>query len=168
MKQPASSMAFREQLSNEQYLTFNPGLIIGGSDVNYDEAAQRGSSSGKSNIISPRTVLMGDLRFLTEAQKEKARETMRQIVSQNLAGTRATINFKDNIPSMPPTPGNDSLVTVLNDISNALGYGEVKAGNPGSRGAGDISYVAAYLNCLGRAWGTGQRISCTGRNDQPV
>ena len=39
------------------------------------------------------------------------------------------ISFKDGIPSMPPTPGNEALVNVLSDISMALNYGEVKAGN---------------------------------------
>lgn len=139
---------FREKLSKEQYLTFNPGLFIGGSEVNYDAAAQKGDASGKTNIISPKTVVLGDLRFLTEEQKEKARDTMRQIVSQNLAGSKASIIFTDGIPSMPPTPGNEALVKIVNDVSMALGFGEVKAGNPGSRGAGDISYVASYLDCL--------------------
>lgn len=49
---------------------------------------------------------------------------------------------------MPPTSGNEALVKVVNDVSRAIGFGAVKAGNPGSRGAGDISYVAAYLDCL--------------------
>ncbi len=139
---------FREKLSKEQYLTFNPGLIIGGSEVQYDTAAQQGKVLGKTNIISPKTVVIGDLRFLTEKQKEKARSTMREIVSRNLPGTKASIQFKDGIPSMPPTAGNEALVKTLNDISKAMGYGEVKAGDPGSRGAGDISYVANYLDCL--------------------
>ena len=139
---------FREKLSNEQFLTFNPGLIIGGSEVQYDTAAQQGEVLGKTNIISPKTVVIGDLRFLTETQKEKTRTAMREIVSQNLPGTKASIHFKDGIPSMPPTSGNEALVKTLNEISKALGYGEVKAGDPGSRGAGDISYVANYLNCL--------------------
>ena len=56
----------------------------------------------------------------------------------------------DGIPSMTPTLGNAALVKQLNDISVALKYGEVNAGNPGSRGAGDISYVANYLDCLHR------------------
>ena len=73
---------------------------------------------------------------------------MRQIVSQHLAGSKATIRFKDGIPSMPPTPGNAALVKVISDVSMTLGYGKVKAGDPGSRGAGDISYVANYLDCL--------------------
>jgi glutamate carboxypeptidase len=139
---------FREKLGKEQYLTFNPGLIIGGSEVNYDSTAQRGIVSGKTNIISPKTVVIGDLRFLSEGQKENARTLMRQIVSKNLPGTKATIQFKDGIPSMPPTAGNQALVKTVSDISRAMGYGEVKAGDPGSRGAGDISYVAEYLDCL--------------------
>lgn len=139
---------FREKLGNEQYLTFNPGLFLGGSEVNYNDAVQKGEASGKTNIISPKTVVIGDLRFLTEEQKEKARENMRQIVAKNLANSKATISFKDGIPSMPPTAGNEALVKAVNDVSVALGYGEVKAGNPGARGAGDISYVAKYLDCL--------------------
>ena len=139
---------FREKLSSEPFLTFNPGLFIGGSEVNVNKSAQRGDASGKTNIISPKTVVMGDLRFLSEKQKENARAAMRQIVSQNLSGTKATITFSDGIPSMPPTEGNNAFVKVVSQVSTALGYGEVVAGDPGSRGAGDISYVAEYLDCL--------------------
>jgi glutamate carboxypeptidase len=140
--------SFREKLSTEPFLTFNPALFIGGSDVQFDEHAQKGTVSAKTNIISPKTIVIGDLRFLTEQQKENARDTMRMIVSQHLPGTNATISFKDGIPSMPPTPGNDSLVKVASAVSVALGYGSVVAGDPGQRGAGDISYIANYLNCL--------------------
>ena len=139
---------FRERLGNEQYLTFNPGLFIGGSDVSYNDEEQKGEASGKTNIVSPKTVVIGDLRFLTEEQKEKARGDMRQIVSKNLANSKASISFKDGIPSMPPTTGNEALVKTVSAVSVAMGYGEVKAGNPGSRGAGDISYIAKYLDCL--------------------
>ncbi|MBL7817056.1 MAG: M20/M25/M40 family metallo-hydrolase [Saprospiraceae bacterium] len=139
---------FRETLSTQPYLTFNPGLFLGGSEVNYHEHSQSGEAAGKTNIISPKTVVLGDLRFLSEEQKEKARDTMRQIVARNLAGTKASISFQDGIPSMPPTKGNENLAQWVNQVSLDLGYGEVKAGNPGSRGAGDISYVAQYLDCL--------------------
>ena len=139
---------FRLKLGTEKYLTFNPGLFIGGSEVNYDDAAQKGDVSGKTNIISPKTVVIGDLRSISEPQKDKARENMRKIVAKHLANSKATITFKEGIPSMPPTKGNEALVRVVNDVSKAIGYGEVKAGDPGSRGAGDISYVAAYLDCL--------------------
>lgn len=118
---------FREKLGKEKYLTFNPGLFIGGSEVIYNDASQSGNASGKTNIISPKTVVIGDLRFLSPLQKEKAREAMRQIVSKNLSGAKATISFKDGIPSMPPTAGNNALVKVVSDVSIAMGLGKVKA-----------------------------------------
>ena len=140
--------SFRERLSKEQYLTFNPGLIVGGSEVQYNEEEQQGRVSGKTNIISPRTFANGDLRFISEQQKENARSVMREIVAQSLPGTKATIRFVDGIPSMPPTEGNTQLAAQLSEVSQALGLGKVEPGNPGSRGAGDISYVAKYLDCL--------------------
>lgn len=140
--------SFRETLSKEQYLTFNPGIFIGGSEVNANFEQQRGEASGKTNIISPKTFVNGDLRFLTEEQKIKARNTMRRIVSESLPGAKASISFQDGIPSMAPTKGNEALATILSKTSEDMGLGKVVPGNPGSRGAGDISYVAAYADCL--------------------
>lgn len=140
--------SFRETLSKEQYLTFNPGLFMGGSELTYQDAAQSGTVSGKTNIISPKTVVIGDLRFISETQKEAARNTMRQIVGQSLPGTKASIRFSDGIPAMSPTEGNAKLAVQLSAVSEAMGLGKVNPGNPGSRGAGDISYVAQYVDCL--------------------
>jgi glutamate carboxypeptidase len=139
---------FREELAGEQYLTFNPGQFIGGSDILYNPDTGEGEALGKTNIVAREAFVTGDLRFLGEPQKEAAREKMKQIVSQNLNGTTAEIKFQDGIPSMPPTPGNYALVDVLSKVSVDMGFGEVKAGDPGSRGAGDISYVADYLDCI--------------------
>lgn len=140
--------SFRETLSQEQYLTFNPGLIVGGSEVMYDQAKARGEVVGKTNIIAPTAAVAGDLRFLTEAQKEAARAKMRAIVARNLAGTKAEITFTDGIPGMAPTPGNQKLADLADQASRDLGFGPVVAGDPGARGAGDVSYVAQYLDCL--------------------
>ena len=139
---------FREKLGNEKYLTFNPGQIVGGSFVNYDETEAKGISLGKTNIVAKRTIVTGDLRFLTENQKIVARKKMQEIVRRNLNQTTAQIKFKDGIPSMPPTEGNRSIMKVLSQVSVDLGMGAVKEGDPGSRGAGDISYIANYLDCL--------------------
>ena len=134
---------FREKLSQEKYLTFNPGLIMGGSESDLSKIA-----IGKDNIISPRVTVSGDLRFLTETQKENARVKMKEIVSQNLNKTKAEIIFQDGIPPMEPTPENEKILAALNQVSLDLGFGEVNAGDPGSRGAGDISYIAKYVACL--------------------
>jgi glutamate carboxypeptidase len=139
---------FREILSTEKYLTFNPGIIIGGSDITYNAATSKGAAIAKTNIISPAVTVTGDLRFLTEAQKDRARVKMREIVAQNLAQTSAKISFVDGIPSMAPTEGNNQVLSVINSISMDMGAGATVAGDPGSRGAGDISYVAAYVDCI--------------------
>lgn len=140
--------AFRVQLSTEKYLTFNPGLIVGGSDVNYDETKAKGEAIGKTNIISPAVTVTGDLRFLTEAQKLAARDKMRAIVATSLSGTKSTISFTDGIPSMAPTDGNNRILKLIDSVSQAMGIGSTIAGDPGSRGAGDISYIAQYLDCV--------------------
>ncbi len=139
---------FRETLSTEKYLTFNPGIIIGGSDIEYNEATSKGAAIAKTNIISPAVTVTGDLRFLTEDQKDRARAKMREIVGQNLAQTSAKISFVDGIPSMAPTEGNNKVLGLINSISMDMGVGATVAGDPGSRGAGDISYVAAYVDCI--------------------
>ena len=53
---------FREQLGTEPYLTFNPGLILGGSDISLDAQGAKGTAAGKTNIISPTAKVAGDLR----------------------------------------------------------------------------------------------------------
>jgi glutamate carboxypeptidase len=139
---------FRVQLSTEKYLTFNPGVFIGGSEMNYDETKATGTAIGKTNIISPEVTVTGDLRFLTEEQKINARKKMQAIVDQSLAGTKATIHFEDGIPSMAPTDGNNKVLEVISGVTQAMGVGPTIAGDPGSRGAGDISYIAAYVDCI--------------------
>lgn len=138
--------SFREELSTEKYLTFNPGIIVGGSEMSYNEKTAKGEALGKTNIISPAVVVTGDLRFLTEKQKIAAREKMTAITQRNLGGTSATISFKDGIPAMEPTEGNDAIRKIVSEVTMSMGLGPTAAGDPGSRGAGDISYVAKYLS----------------------
>ena len=73
---------------------------------------------------------------------------MKSIVAQNLTGSKAQISFENGIPAMEPTEGNNKLLRVIDSISRAMRLGETRAGDPGSRGAGDISYVAKYLDCI--------------------
>jgi len=140
--------SFREQLSTEKYLTFNPGFFVGGSGITVDAQDARGEAMGKTNIISPAAHVTGDLRFLTQSQLDAAREKMRAIVAASLPGTHATIRFSDGLAAMEPTPGNLRLVEQLNKTTLDLGIGPTVAGDPGARGAGDISDIAKYLDCL--------------------
>jgi glutamate carboxypeptidase len=132
----------------EQYLTFSPGIILGGTQVMMDSTGTEGTVSGKTNIVPNTTIVKGDLRFISEEQKNKARERMRTIVKESLPQTEAQITFTDGIPAMSPTQGNLNVLNLLSKVSQDLGQGEVKAYDPGLRGAGDISFVAQYLDCL--------------------
>ena len=139
---------FRTQLKDEKYLTFNPGLISGGSEIRLDPANARMEAIGKTNIISPAAIVAGDLRFISEAQRDRAREKMKAIAAQNLNGTSATISFTDGLPAMEPTQGNYNLVKYLDRITRDMGIGATNAGDPGARGAGDISDIAKYVDSL--------------------
>ncbi len=138
---------FRTELGNIQYLTFNPGLIAGGTEMKINPGEVQ--AFGKTNIISPSAVVYGDLRYISAKQEDTARIRMRKIVGENnLVQTAAKISFEEGIPAMEPTPGNYALKDLLSKVSVDMGIGPTLAGDPGKRGAGDISYVAAYLDCL--------------------
>ncbi len=136
---------FRRELSGDPTLTFNPGLVAGGTTVQRDSSGTTLIAAGKTNIISPTTLVQGDLRFLRESQKDSARARMRAIVAQHLPGTDAEITFRDSYPAMPPTAAGAQLLTQFDAVSRSLGYGPVEGDPPESRGAGDVSFVAPHL-----------------------
>lgn len=139
---------FYEEVRGEEFLTFNPGVLMGGTFTEYDPLKSGGTAFGKTNVVAQTAQVKGGLRFISEAQKEKAREKMRAIVAENLPGTTAEISFTDSYPAMGPTEGNHALLDLLNQVSLDLGQGEVLAYDPGKRGAADTSFVAEYVDCL--------------------
>ncbi|MBV1909015.1 MAG: M20/M25/M40 family metallo-hydrolase [Kangiellaceae bacterium] len=136
---------FRTKLSTVPNLTFNPGVIVGGTDVEYDKAAANGTAFGKANVIAQSTTVNGDIRALSPQQLKKAKAVMKKIISQNLAETSAEIEFFDGYPPMAPNDGNRQLLASYNDASIDLGYGKVLAVDPRKAGAADISFVANHV-----------------------
>ncbi|MGL5741625.1 MAG: M20/M25/M40 family metallo-hydrolase [Legionella sp.] len=136
----------RTQLAGERFLSFSPGLILGGTAVNYDPNNARGYAFGKGNVIARTAMANGDLRFITEEQKRTAQKKITAIVAKHLPGTTASITFQEGIPSMPPTLANETLLKKYSEVSEDLGYGLVKRLDPGLRGAGDISHISAMVH----------------------
>lgn len=132
-------------LSNEPNLTFNPGVILGGTDVAHDENTNGGHAFGKNNVVARDAVVTGDIRAMTPGQLEKAREVMKKIASNHLPQTKAELVFNDRYPPLPPTDGNYELLAYFNRVSKDLGYGEVRAVNPRDAGAADISFTSGYV-----------------------
>lgn len=136
---------FYEKVRGEKYLTFNPGVILGGSDVNYDRDANKGDAFGKTNVVAQKVIIDGGLRFISEEQKERAREKMRKIVAKHLPLTGAEIDFEDSYPAMAPTRGNEALLGFYSGVTTDLGYGPVVGNDPAARGAADISFAAPHV-----------------------
>ena len=92
--------AFRETLGGEAHLTFNPGVILGGTAADLDVALARGTASGKENVIAAQAVVMGDLRALSAVQFDSATARMREIVAKSLPHAESTLTFDEGYP--PP------------------------------------------------------------------
>ncbi|MBA4122133.1 MAG: M20/M25/M40 family metallo-hydrolase [Acidobacteria bacterium] len=151
---------FYETLHNEKYLTFNPSVMAGGTEV--EISGGNITTQGKSNVVAAKAIVRGDLRFINEEQKEAARAKMREIVAKSLPGASAKITFSDGIPAMPPTTGNYALLKQLDVVSQDLDFGKIEALDPGERGAGDISYIAHLLPSLDGLGATGRNAHARG------
>lgn len=139
--------AFQEQL-REPELTFNAATIVGGTSAAWDDGQSQGTAFGKSNVIPRDAIVHGDLRYLTAEQGARARERIQAIVEQSLPGTRARISFHESYPPMAPTPGNMRLLARYSQASEDAGLGTVAAFPPGQRGAGDVQFVAPFIDSL--------------------
>lgn len=141
--------AFRRELP-EPNLTYNVGVIAGGTPAEIDPDGFRVEASGKTNIVAETAVARGDLRTLTPEQDARVRARMAEIVTQVLPRTTAELVFaEDGYPPMAPTPGNTALLERLNEVNRDLGLPEMAPFDPARRGAADSGFVAADVDTLG-------------------
>jgi glutamate carboxypeptidase len=144
---------FYEELAGEPNLTFNPGVVVGGTTVTFDVPQARGTAFGKNNVVAGDVRLAGDLRTLSPEQLASAQERMRRIVAAHLPGTSAELTFAEGYPPMAPTDANRALLAKLDQASRDLGLGPVTAVDPRRAGAADVSFVSgivpAILDALG-------------------
>jgi glutamate carboxypeptidase len=142
------SDAFRRELP-EPNLTYNVGVIAGGTPAQIDAQGLNVTASGKTNIIAEAAVARGDLRVLTADQQVRIRARMQEIVAQHLPHTSAELVFAEGgYPPMAPTAGNRALLTALNGVNRALGLAPMAEYDPARRGAADSAFVAADVDTL--------------------
>lgn len=140
---------FRRELP-EPNLTYNVGLILGGSGATLNDGDTGGAAVGKPNVIASEAVARGDIRTLSSEQEARVRDRMRAIVARHLSRTDAAIAFADDgYPPMAPTEGNRALLAKLNAVNETLGLAAMPEGDPANRGAGDISFVAFIDGLVG-------------------
>ena len=137
--------AFREKLSTEPHLTFNPGTIVGGTSVEHDPVQTNGTAFGKTNVIAEHAIVQGDMRTLSPEQLAGAKKAMEAIVKTSLPHTQSTITFEDGYPPLAPTDGNRKLLAMYDKASQDVGAGAVSAVDPDRAGAADVSFVATEV-----------------------
>jgi glutamate carboxypeptidase len=162
---------FRIQLPEEN-LTFNIGMIVGGTAVHVDEAGNNATAMGKDNVIAPVAYASGDIRTISNQQTERVEKKMQEIVAHHLPKTTATIAFGEGYPAMPPTAQSRALLGILNQANASLGFKPMPELDPMKRGAGDISFVADFLPGLAGIGATGEGAHAPGEtidlSTQPI
>ena len=139
---------FRRELP-EPNLTYNIGVMAGGTPAAIDADGFRVTASGKTNIVASTAIARGDLRSLSAEQDARIRERMQAIVAQHLPHTNAELAFAaDGYPPMSPTEGNRALLASLNRTNRDLGLPEMPEYDPARRGAADSSFVANDVDTL--------------------
>jgi glutamate carboxypeptidase len=136
---------FHAALAGEPNLTFNPGVMVGGTTVELDVAQARGTAFGKNNVVAGEVRVAGDLRTLTPEQLARAQQRMQEVAAAHLPGTRAELTFAEGYPPMAPTEANRRLLARLDEVSRDLGFGPMTAVDPRRAGAADVSFVAALV-----------------------
>jgi glutamate carboxypeptidase len=136
--------AFRKEL-RESGLTYNVGLVLGGATATMNEKGTGGEATGKTNVVPPVAIALGDMRTLDNDQTARVEAKMQAIVRDHLSRTGATISFEEGYPAMPPTEAGHALVKQLNEVNATLGLPAMAEMDPMLRGAGDIAFVAPYV-----------------------
>ena len=140
---------FRRELP-EPNLTYNVGVIAGGTPAAIDAEGFSVTASGKTNIVASTAIARGDLRTLTPEQDERVRRRMLAIVDDHLPRTGAALEFGEGgYPPMAPSEGNRALLARLNAVNRDLGLPEMAEFDPARRGAADSGFVAGDVDTLG-------------------
>jgi glutamate carboxypeptidase len=162
---------FRTELP-EPYLTYNAGMIVGGTTIHVDEAGNNGTSTGKDNIIAPAAYASGDIRTISNEQTARVEKKMQEIVAKHLPKTSAAITFGEGYPAMAPTAESRALLGILNQVNASLGFKPMPELDPMKRGAGDISFVADMIPGLAGIGATGEGAHAPGEtidlSTQPI
>lgn len=135
---------FTNRVADLENFTFNPGLMLGGTEVDY-QGNSRGYAFGKTNVIAQTAMVQGGMRAMSPEQLAQAKDIMRSVLKDNFPHTQARIDFGTGYPPMAPRPENYDLLARYSSVSEDLGFGEVSAVNPRKAGAADISFTASHV-----------------------
>lgn len=137
--------SLKSQLVLLSGLTFNPGIVLGGTELNYDAAHSQGNTYGKANVIASRAMIEGDLRFVSGEQELQAQSIIRKEEETDRPHVVTKVKFVEGYPAMSDSIENRKLLQILSQVSKDLGGHSVSAVESTLRGAADISFAAPYV-----------------------
>lgn len=137
---------FRTALSGYGSLTFNPGMIVGGTESEYATESSTGRAFGKNNVIAKSAIVTGGLRASSPEELAHAKQVMKEITGKSLVHSEATLEIAEGYPPMAPRESNYQLLSLYSSVSQELGFGAVEAVNPRNAGAADISFTAEWVD----------------------
>ena len=147
--------AFRTELP-EPNLTFNVGMVQGGTIVHVDEAGNNGTVTGKDNVIAPAAYASGDIRTISNRADHphgKEDEGDRRKASAQNRGPRSASAKAIQLCRRRRKP---SAACKLNRANASLGFTAMPELDPMKRGAGDIAFVADIVPGLAGVGATGE------------
>ena len=139
--------AFRETLAGEPHLTFNPALMVGGTQggARSRAGARLGVRQGQRHP-GARDGVRRSSRAVEGAVRRgpQAHGSDRRVILARRRHT-ATITFDEGYPPLAPTDGNRTLLALYDQASRDVGAGPVSAVDPDRAGAADVSFVAGHV-----------------------
>jgi glutamate carboxypeptidase len=130
----------------EPNLTLSPGLVLGGTRVDWEPEASRGAAFGKENVVPETAFASGDLRAASPEQLERVKQRMHAAAAASLPGTGAELVIRDSYPPMAPGAGNRRLLEMFDAASRDLGTGPVAPADLLRLGAADVSFAAPWVS----------------------
>ena len=137
---------FYTRLSAEPYLTFNPGLALGGTLVKVDTTGTEGSASGKRNVSAEHMVVTGDLRSAVARARQGPAPCARDRVA-SLAQDPGRDLVRRRLPAHGADAGHRRLLAITTrpaaTSALAASWQWIRRA-----GAADVSFIASTVPML--------------------
>ena len=139
--------AFREKLAGEPHLTFNPGAIVGGTQVEFDTRAGPRARRSARTTSSPSTPWCRATcaRCRSEQFASARRSHAGDRRRRRCRTTLAEITFDDGYPPLAPTAGNRRCWRCTTRRAATSVPVPSTAVDPDTAGAADVSFVAEHV-----------------------
>ena len=124
---------FRQKLAGQEHLTFNPAVIVGGTQVTTTRRSHAARRSGRTMSFPRRRSSPATCARCRRSNSPRRSRRCRPSSRSRCRTRRRRSPSTRDIPPMAPTDGNRRLLALYDQASRDIGAGEVTAVNPDRR-----------------------------------